>query len=328
VDVPFSAVVSSAGWRQEAHAWIRARAGEDGREVTGPIEQARVRPWSTQLVAPTDRGRLWFKANCGALSFEPAVHAALAEIAPAEVDPPVAIDADRGWMLTADRGRTLADHRDPTAGDWQAVPARAASLQRMLAEHGAELVGRGLPDCSPGTVPERYDAMAARLAALPADHPSHLGADRAAELRQGRDRVAAAAAALLDSPMPVSLQHGDLHPRNVFAVDGAMRLFDFGDAQWAHALEVLAVPYGWVTTVGGPAWEDLLPSYTAPWADLVDPGEIARLLPAAMVTHAVNRSWTWWGATAEATTDELSEWGPAPLHYLCLALEPFPPADG
>ena len=325
MDIPFSAAVGSAAWRQDAQVWVRERAEEAGLQVTGPIEQPRIRPWSTQLVAPTDRGRLWFKANCTALAFEPALHAALADLEADEVDEPLAIDADRGWILTRDRGTTLGAQREPTPGDWQRLLANAAGMQRRLAEHGPRLLATGLPDCSPGSVLARFDEMVERLQELPPDHPSHLPADRAAELVAGRGVVEEAVTTLAASPLPVSVQHGDLHPRNVFEVGEALRVFDFGDAQWAHPLEVLAVPYGWLTQLTAIPFSDVVLAYCEVWADVVRPAEVERLLPAAMVTHAVNRSWTWWGATVEASEEELREWGQGPLHYLALALEPFPP---
>lgn len=166
MDRPFSDLVATEGWRAAATGWVEDRLASVGRKVTGVIEQPRIRPWSTQLVVPTDRGTVWFKANCPAMAFEPGLHALLAELEPGEVDAPLAIDADRGWMMTADRGKTLGDSHE-------------ATLEELLA-----------------------------------------------------------------APLPSSLQHGDLHPANVFVVDAGMRLFDFGDAQWAHVLEVLAVPYG------------------------------------------------------------------------------------
>lgn len=321
--VPFAEVVGGPVWRAEAESWVRDRLAAVGATVTGDITQPRIRPWSTQLVAPTDRGTAWFKANCPALAFEPAVHATLARLDPAEVDVPLATDAERGWLLTRDRGATLGDSREPTLEDWQRVVTTAAGLQRRLAGHGADLIGAGLPDCSPATVPGRFEAMVGLLAALPPEHPSSLSAAAAARLRGGRDAVELAAATLSDPPMPPTLQHGDLHPTNVFVVDGALRIFDFGDAQWAHPLEILAVPWGWLTQVTSVPWPEVLAAYASAWADVVSPRSVSRLLPAAMVTHAVNRSWTWWGATAEATPEELAEWGRRPRHFLELAFEPF-----
>lgn len=323
----FSEVVAAEAWRVEVLDWLARRLGEVDVAITGPVEQPRIRPWSTQLVVPTDAGRMWFKANCPGLAHEPAVHGALAGLVPAEVDAPVAVDAQRGWMLTADRGATLGDSREPTLEDWQAVVGLAATVQREVAESRGTLLGVGLPDCAPATVPARYLAMVDALAALPSGHPSHLGSDEAGGLRDGVGVVESAVATLSAGPLPATLQHGDLHPRNVFAVGGGLRIFDFGDAQWAHALEVLAVPYGFTTRYTSYPWDEVLDAYAAQWADLVGREELAALMRPAMVTQAVNRAALWLSAIEGAQEHELDEWGDSPLHYLRLVHAPFPPDD-
>jgi hypothetical protein len=323
MDESFAAVVGSQSWRDDAHAWIAAQLDSLGHVVTGEVTQPRIRPWSTQLMVPTDAGRFWFKANCRALAFEPAVHVELGRLVPWEVEPPAAFDAARGWLLTADRGLTLGERHEPTLADWQTVVGLAAELQRAVAAQGKELLDAGLPDCSPATVPDRFDALVATFSALPPDHPSHLRADEREELEAGRPTVVEAVQALEAAPLPTTFQHGDLHPRNVFVVEGGLRLFDFGDAMWSHPLETLAVPWGWVTRLTSLPWPLVLDAYAARWAHLLPRTSLDALLPAAMVTHAVNRSLTWAGAVAQADADELVEWGDAPLHYLRLALDPF-----
>ena len=319
--------MATDAWRDEATSWIRDELAATGRQVTSEIEQRRIRPWSTQLVVPTDRGTVWFKGNCPALAFEPAVHRALASLEPDEVDVPLAVDEAAGWMMTADRGATLGDSHDATLEDWQAVVRLAATLQRRVATQGAVLRGAGLPDCSPVTVPARYRWLIEQLAQLPEDHPSHLTPEVRAELEAGQSVVEEAVETLDAAPLPVTLQHGDLHPRNVFVVDGSMRMFDFGDAQWAHALEMLAVPYGYVTRLTTHPWQAVLSAYAEVWSDVIDPAELESLMTPAMVTHAVNRSFTWLGSIVGAQAHELAEWGDAPLYYLRLALKPFPPED-
>ena len=321
----FSQWVATDAWRDEATAWIGDELAAVGRQVTGEVEQPRIRSWSTQLVVPTDRGTVWFKGACPALAFEPAVHRALASLEPDEVDAPLAIDDARGWMLTADRGATLGDSRDPTLEDWQAVVRLAATLQRRVAGEASTLRRAGLPDCSPSTVSARYQWLIEQLAALPAQHPSHLTGDVRAELEAGVAVVADAAETLAAARLPTTLQHGDLHPRNVFAVGSSLRMFDFGDAQWAHALEILAVPYGYVTRLTAHPWPAVLSAYAQVWADVIDPVELEALMTPAMVTHAVNRSFTWLGSIVGAQPHELAEWGDSPLYYLRLALQPFPP---
>ncbi len=99
-----------------------------------------------------------------------------------------------------------------------------------------------------------------------------------------------------------------------------MRLFDFGDSQWAHALESLVVPFGWITSLTQIAWDPILASYAAAW-DL-DVSVIAADWWAVQVTHAVNRSITWWGCLADATADEWAgEWGDAPVTHLSRVLD-------
>jgi hypothetical protein len=323
----FSQTVATDAWRGEATRWIDEQLAAVGRRRTGEVEQPRIRPWSTQLMVPSDQGTVWFKANCPSSAYEPAVHLTLSELEPGEVEAPLAIDADRGWMVTADRGTTLGDSHEATLEEWQAVVALAARVQRQVADHGAALAAAGLPDGAPATVPARYAWLVDQLAALPTDHPSHLPPDEADTLRARSGAVDAAVQELLAAPLPASLQHGDLHPGNVFVVEGTMRFFDFGDAQWAHVLEVLAVPYGYSTRVTHHPWPQLLDAYAQVWADLLDRDALEALMVPAMVTHAVNRSFTWLGAVEGAQPEELAEWGDSALYYLRLTHEPFPPED-
>ena len=331
----FSDTVTSEAWRAETTAWITEVLARRGVRVVAPPEQPRVRPWSTQLVVATDAGRCWFKATCRSASFEPALQALLAEVAPDAADAPVAVDPDRGWMLTADRGATLRDLREPGTADWCAVLTRFGRLQQTLVGHGDALRATGLPDCSPGTVPGRLEAVLDLLRRFPAGHPARPDERTLARLHAARDAVASASAVLAESPLPSTLQHGDLHPGNVFEVDGAPRVFDLGDAQWAHPLEVLEVSSA-VARHGGTDWAPVERAYRGTWDAWcaergmppvgTDDGAPSwdGLRHAAGVTHAVNRSWAWCGALAEATEAEWADWGEAPGRHLAKVLDLVP----
>lgn len=318
---PFSEHVASDEWRRVAEDWIGEHLASSGRVLTDEITQPRVRPWSTQLVVPTDQGTLWFKANCASMAFEPLLHAELARIVPDAVDVPFAIDAERGWIVTADRGTTLGDSHEPTAADWRMLLAETARIQRVVADHGQELIATGLPDCSPITVPERFDRIVDTFAGLPVDHPSHVSPDVEVELRAKRDAIADAAQLLVEGSLPATWQHGDLHPWNVFApADAGLRIFDFGDGQWSHAAEVLSVPYGWIEARTELAWGDLVDAYTDVWGITVS--ELSDQWDATALTQPVNRALTWWVCLAGATAAEWKEWGDAPLYHLKRVLEP------
>ena len=314
---PFSERVAQDDWRHAAEGWARTELERAGRDVTGPVDQLRIRPWSTQLTIPTDRGRVWLKANCTYLAFEPRLHAELARLAPGSVDAPLAID-DRGWMLTADRGSTLGETEEPSVDDWSRVLRGAADLQRVLAAHEAELLATGLPDCRPATVIDRFDRLVEIFSGLPEHHPAHVSADLRSELSSARGRIVDAVAELDESPLPTTWQHGDLHPWNVFADDGTM--FDFADGQWAHALELLIVPFGWITQQGKIAWEDVLEAYCDVWD--VARVDLASQWRAVSLTQPVNRTLLWWGCLQEATAGEWEQWSESVLHHLRRVLEP------
>lgn len=317
----WSEFVGTEAWRQGAERWIQDVLAEQGRSVAGPIEQPRIRPWSTQLVVPTDAGKLWFKANCPSMVFESRLQHVLGELIPDDVEAPFATDESRGWMLTEDRGTTLGERHEPTLADWQEVVSHAARIQRVLADAKELLAGAGLPDCSPPTVAERFDRLVERFRALPEAHPSHVSAELAGKLGTSRAGVLEASARLAESPIPSSFQHGDLHPWNVFVVGEDLRFFDFGDAQWAYALEVLSVPYGWITARTDLPWAPVLSAYHEHWSDLVTARELEALWGATWFTQPVNRSATWWSAMQGASPSEWAEWGAAPRAHLTNVLE-------
>lgn len=317
---PFSERVVGADWRQEADSWIREQLDAHGDTLSGPIEQPRVRPWSTQLTVPTEAGLVWFKANCPAFAFEARLHDELARLAPHAVDAPYAIEPERGWLLTRDRGATLGDSHEPTVGDWRQVLAEAAVLQRTMAAEPERMLATGLPDCSPATVVDRFDRLLEILVSLPDDDPSHVEADLESRLRATRPAIVDAAQELTESSLPTTWQHGDIHPWNVFAVGpGSLRIFDFGDGQWAHAAELLSVPYGWITQRTSLPWPEVLEAYCDAWS--IDPAELEPQWAATGLTQPVNRAMTWWTCLAEASAAEWAEWGIAPLHHLSRLLD-------
>jgi hypothetical protein len=317
---PFSERVAGDEWRREAEAWIAAQLDQHGDTLTGPIEQPRVRPWSTQLTVPTGAGRLWFKANCAGLAFEPRLHDELARIAPDAVDAPYATDVARGWMLTRDRGTTLGDSHEPTVDDWRAVLTGAAALQRAVAGERDRLLATGLPDCSPDTVVDRFDRILELMSGLPDGDPWHVDDDLRARLSDRRSAIVDAVQALAESSLPSTWQHGDIHPWNVFAISsGTLRMFDFGDGQWAHAAELLSVPYGWITQRTTLAWDDVLGGYCDVWG--VSRADVEEQRRLTGLTQAVNRAMTWWSALAEANAAEWAEWGEGPLYHLSRVLE-------
>jgi Phosphotransferase enzyme family len=321
---PFAVEVASAGFLASARRWISSALDAAGMSATGPSEQVRVRPWSTQLVTPTTEGRVWFKANCSGLTHEAALHAELARIGGGFVDPPLAVHVEYGWLLTRDRGPTLAERGEVTLDQWCALVQEAARLQRHVA--GLPIVRDiGVVDCSPVTVLPRFDVLLDRYASLPPSNLCHLSSNQVRAFQAARPGLEEAVAVLTATSLPVTLNHGDLHPGNVLIVDHQPRLFDFADAQWAAAPEVLGAAWGWLVHRTSHPWRKVFDAYREVWSDLITAGDFDELVAAAMLTLPVNRSLTWTYAVAGAATGDLAEWGDAPVSQLGHLLEPWPP---
>jgi Ser/Thr protein kinase RdoA (MazF antagonist) len=195
-------------------------------------------------------------------------------------------------------------------------------VQRALVGERHTLTNAGLPDFTPSTVAARFARLIERFAGLPSGHPSHISAELAGRLEGAMPQLVEAAERVAQSPIPSTFQHGDVHPWNV-SIDaaGRVRSFDFGDAQWAFALESLSVPYGWIAGLTTIPWEPVRDAYFDHWSDLVTSREFDALWQASTLLHAVNRTATWWAALQGASAAEWVEWGAAPLAQLCNVLE-------
>lgn len=322
MDQSWSEFVGTREWRRDAEEWIDNVLAQRGINVTGPIEQPRIRPWSTQLIIPTDLGTVWFKANCPGYAFEPGLQRTLARLLPDEVDAPLGADTSRGWMLTSDHGPSLGEIDEPTLAQWKDVVSKVAQMQRALVDHRDELLATDLPNHSPLTVPDRLDRLIERMTRLPADHPTHLEPELARRLEAARPAVVEATSLLDTSPIPSTFQHGDVHPRNVFVADGRMRVFDFGDSMWSFALEAMSVPFGMIAASNSIEWAPVHDAYREHWTDLVTPRDYDALWHACGVTHAVNRTMTWWRALQGASPEEWAgPWGEAPRRALSNVLD-------
>jgi hypothetical protein len=66
-------------WRRTAESWIARQARRRGLSLTGPIEQPRVRPWSTVMRAPSSAGVLFFKATATSMTNDASLTAGLAQ---------------------------------------------------------------------------------------------------------------------------------------------------------------------------------------------------------------------------------------------------------
>jgi hypothetical protein len=308
------AVWSSAAWRAGAVAWIDERLAAAGLERAGEVEQPRVRPWATLLRAPLrGGGAAWLKAAGPGTAFEVPLYGLLARVVPGRVLAPIAADAERGWILLPDGGPSL-DGVDGLA----AALADYGRLQRELELHVEAMLALGVPDMRPAAMVGRFGEA---LEAADGGDPETLRriAAMAPMVEGWCERLAA-------SPLPPSLDHNDLHPRNVLVDDaGGTRYYDWGDSVIAHPFAATLVPLGMMRgALGERALLRARDAYLDVFSDRAPRAELRETLELACQVAKIARALTWHRAL-QAVRDQGeavdAAWAEAPLASLAMVLD-------
>jgi hypothetical protein len=235
---------AAPGWHAQAEDWLAAEMDRLGRPLTGPVEQVRVWELSCVLRAPTGAGDVWFKTSIASPLFvnEGVVMRTLAGLFPDHVPAPLAVDAERGWMVLPGFRARL---------DWDASMEMVEEVGRTFAGMQVEAAGHVDRLLAAGCHDRRLDRLAARAEAwlpevaadgrLPAmDAATWLSEEEATALAAAVPRVRACCEELAALAVPASVVHGDLHLANVAEGPRGPLIFDWTDACVAHPFLDLA----------------------------------------------------------------------------------------
>ena len=202
------------------------------------LESHKVRCWSAVWRVVTGDAVYYAKQNCPGQAFEATLLPLIASLSP-RVVPVTAFDAERGFLLTADQGpvfgETVGDDLEP----WVAIAREGALLQRELVGHADDLERAGCTRLGAAEAASYVATRTEQYAALPVGDRRRLDDEGATALRGLLPEVERWADQVLALGLPLTLNHSDLHEHNVFAVDGSLRFFDFGDAVVSEPLSVL-----------------------------------------------------------------------------------------
>ncbi|HVQ96595.1 MAG TPA: aminoglycoside phosphotransferase family protein, partial [Mycobacteriales bacterium] len=216
-------------WLGTAEEWMVTSLAALGRPVRGRVEQVRMAELSCVLKAATDDGDVYFKATLRLPLFanEGRVMAALAELFPADIPAPLAVDPERRWMLLPDLG--------PEVG-WNAPIEVLEQVLRAFAGLQIRSVGSLDRLLAAGCLDRTPQWLARQATEWPAtvDLSRWLSAGEAAELTAAATGLASACAALAGQPLPSTLGHGDMHLGNVARSGGGYLFFDWSDACVLH----------------------------------------------------------------------------------------------
>lgn len=303
------------GWQEQAGAWVLAALERLGRPATAPIEWLHARVWSTVARVPAAGGAVYFKAVSPSLRFEPPLAEALARWRPDCMPAVLALDVERGWLLTADAGAILRS-QFASPGDlrpWDRVLPLYAEVQIALAAHTPELLALGLPDRRLAVLPEVYAALLDDTAALRVGLPDGLTPEQLRLLRDWGPRVTERCAELAAYGLPETIVHEEVHDANVIAAPRGVFFSDWSDSSAGHpfcSLTVIqrAIAHRQQVDESGPEMARLRDIYLEPWARFASRD---RLLAAAQLAYRLGmiyRSLSWHNALRGLPAEQIERY--------------------
>jgi hypothetical protein len=260
-----------------AEDWIRANV-----EPVGPIETEHERPWATVRRVPLAEGVAWFKACAPVQAFEPRLTAELFSRHPDRVAEVLGHDEERAWLLLGDAGTPIgAIGASPEA--WLVALPLYAELQRRESAYTVDHLASGVPDLRVGTLPARYDDLLRRE--LPLER------EEVERLRAFAPRLEELCDELVAHDVPETVQHDDLHMKNVYTDGGKLRVLDWGDSSISHPFVSLVVTFRFLEEVtklppDDPWFGRLRDAYLEPWGRGLE-GVFAIAMRVGAFAHAI-----------------------------------------
>lgn len=221
---------------KQAHAWIHAEAARQSIRITGEIEQPHLYPWSTVLIAPTEDGRLFFKATAPETIYEAALTQKLTEWIPDCMPELVGVDPVRGWMLMHDGGEQLRKFIRPAKDvkPWVTIIPRYADVQIKLVDHLPEILALAVPDHRLDLLPTLYSELLADEESLMIDQEKGLTSGEFQDLKDKASRFQQICRDLAALGIPETLNQCDFHDGNVLVKNERITFFDWGDVCVSH----------------------------------------------------------------------------------------------
>jgi hypothetical protein len=239
-----------------AEEWIRKHVKPDGA-----IETTHDRPWATVMRVPVAGGVTWFKACAQVQAFEPRLTVDLYARWPDRVTEVLAIDETRRWLLLGDAGVAVGERGNPPQAWLGALPSYA-ELQKGEMVYTLDHLRHGVPDLRMAALPAGYERLVA--------HGLPLARDDVNRLRDYAPRFTELCGALAELGIHESIQHDDLHMKNLYSGGGKLRIVDWGDSSIAHPFFSLVVTFRFLEEFNHLARDDpwfrrLRDAYLEPW---------------------------------------------------------------
>lgn len=221
------------GWYASAAAWIAEQLSAQGIGQSGPLVQQRSWQRSAILRVPTEQGTMYFKAVPPMFSHEPALTTALAAADPRRIAAPLAIDTQRGWMLTpAVSGHNLDDQ--PEIELWEAALRSFAQLQIASIRHLGALRKAGVPERPLDLLSEHVAPLLGDATAMLPGRPAGLTKVQLRTLASFTSSLRDMCSELTQYDLPLAIEHGDFWAGQIIVGSDRFTFLDWSDSSIAH----------------------------------------------------------------------------------------------
>ena len=245
----------------------------------------RVRPWASVVQVPTADGIAWFKACQPQQAFEARLTAELYRRWPDRVAHVLGHEVDRGWLLTADAGRSIGSLGNPPEL-WARILPRYAEIQMGERAFVDDHLAHGVLDLRVAMLPAWYAVLLERE--LPLER------EELVVLRRFEPRFAELCAEVAAEGPADTIQHDDLHVNGVWIRDDVLRVMDWGDTSIGHPFASLVVTFRFLELddYNGLAPDDpwfgrLRDAYLEPWGGAPLVPAFDRAMRVARFAHAI-----------------------------------------
>jgi hypothetical protein len=297
-------------WRAEARAWIREATERLGYELTGPLEDERVKPWAAVLRVPTDHGQLFFKAMVPSLAHEGRVIEAVARRRADAVTEVLSLDPASGWMLMRDAGASLERLDDHDALEhWESALPAYAQLQIDVTDAAMDIAELYPLDRRTPRLPGLLAEVLEDAAVLAVGEADGLTVDERDRIRSVVPGIGARCAELVASPIGDTIQNDDLASSSVFTSPEGYRFVDWGDSCVAFPFFTLtitlrAIAYLYGLPAGDSRLDRLRDAYLEPWTRYETRRELLRLDRIARPIGQACRAVWWYDAVRSGAWEE------------------------
>ncbi|WP_077622903.1 phosphotransferase [Sediminibacillus massiliensis] len=307
-----------ADFCETVSVWINKEIAKAGLIIIGKGKQVKANDYCLVQRIPTNKGDVYFKASGPASLHESILTKHLASTFPGNLVSVIAAQEKMGWLLMKDLcGEALREKKDKKL--WQRAIQEYAEIQVSEADNVHLLLSMGIPDRRMKVLKEEIFNHLAGMCT------TGLSAAETVKIMSLKQELMEACDEL-DSILPPSIDHGDLHSNNIRLSEGRLVFFDWGDASVTHPFFSTRVFWNALDDLAASEleWLELInefrPYYLEPWTKFASIDNLEKALLISDELACVQRALSWY-LYLSPSKDKISDSFTKPAQWLQLYME-------